>query len=125
MEGGLDLLVREPLEHHDLLPSIGPRRRSSITRLPMTERGDWSRLLSQDGHHQLGCNQIAAVLLLVVSSGGQIGVNARTLCRRHGAAIPMNSRFTGQVGQESNLQPAVLEKAAPHSSPSDPVSPVR
>jgi hypothetical protein len=30
----------------------------------------------------------------------------------------------GQVGQESNLQPAVLENAAPHSSPSDPVSPV-
>ena len=30
----------------------------------------------------------------------------------------------GQVGQESNLQPAVLEKAVPHSSPSYPVSPV-
>jgi hypothetical protein len=31
----------------------------------------------------------------------------------------------GQVGQESNLQPAVVEKAASHSSPSDPVSLVR
>ena len=36
-----------------------------------------------------------------------------------------NEAKMGQVGQESHLQPAVVEKAAAHSSPSDPVSPVR
>jgi hypothetical protein len=38
----------------------------------------------------------------------------------------MNSGFTGQVGQEWNLQPAVLEVAAPHprQSCAVPYSPV-
>ena len=36
----------------------------------------------------------------------------------HAATVPMNSGFDGQVGQESNLQPAVLEHSAhcPESS---------
>jgi hypothetical protein len=35
---------------------------------------------------------------------------------RYVAAASINSRFTGQVGQESNLQPAVLEHAAVRSA---------
>jgi hypothetical protein len=52
---------------------------------------------------------VSAVLLLMVSSRGQIGVNAHAFCWGYGAVSPINSGFTGQVGQESNLQPAVLE----------------
>ena len=80
--------------------------------------GFWSPMLCQEVHHQEGRTQRSAVMLLVVSSRGQIGVNAHTLRWSHGAAIPMNSGLQGQVGQESNLQPAVLEHSArcPESS---------
>ena len=49
------------------------------------------------------------MLLLVVWHWGQIGVNARTLGWGHVARNPYEFRDLGQVGQESNLQPAVLE----------------
>jgi hypothetical protein len=49
-------------------------------------------------------------------------------CCQRSQAQPLtsaeNEAKTGQVGQESHLQPAVVEKAAARSSPSDSVSPV-
>ena len=49
-------------------------------RLLFTDAGDWTSVLQQDDHHQEGCTHRSAVLLLMVSSRGQIGVKARTLC---------------------------------------------
>ena len=47
---------------------------------------------------------------------GQIGSKHAKQAARHVAAAQMNSGFLGQVGQESNLQPAVLEPAAVRSA---------
>ena len=41
--------------------------------------------------------------------GGQTAVTAHTLCWGNGPASLINSRFSGQAGQESHRQPAVLE----------------
>jgi hypothetical protein len=54
---------------------------------------------------------------------GQIEVTAHTLHWSH-LAGPREFKVRRQVGQESQRRPAGVEKAAPHSSPSDPVSPV-
>ncbi len=40
---------------------------------------------------------------------GQMGSKHAKQAAHHMPAAQLNSRFTGQVGQESNLQPAVLE----------------
>jgi hypothetical protein len=61
-----------------------------------------------DINHQLDGTNRSSVMLLVVCKWGQIGVNTHIVLG-YAAAAPMNSVFARQVGQESNLQPAVLE----------------
>jgi len=55
---------------------------------------------------------ILLVMLLVVSSRGQIVVNARTWSWGPRGSNPNELRIQGQVGQESHPHPAVLEPAA-------------
>jgi hypothetical protein len=58
--------------------------------------------------HQLGVGRKA----VSIASVGVKWVKARKMGWIHEAAAQMNSAFPGQVGQESNLQPAVLEHSA-------------
>jgi hypothetical protein len=45
-----------------------------LAKLKRWARRDWILLLYQEIHHQEGCTPRSAVLLLVVSSRGQVGV---------------------------------------------------
>jgi len=63
-------------------------------------------------------------MILVVSHRGQYRSQSTWIGLEPDGSKPHEFRLSRQVGQESNLQPAVLEHAAPHSSPSHPVSPV-
>ena len=64
-----------------------------------------------DINHQMDGTNRSSVMLLVVCKWGQIGVNTHIVLG-YAAAAPMNSVFARQVGQESHLQPAVVEPAA-------------
>jgi hypothetical protein len=92
-----------------------------IARLLWMRRRPLEPILYRKAHHQESHTHRSAMLLLVVSGRGQKGVNAYTLGWSHGAVTPMNSGLSGQVGQESNLQPAVVEVAALRPIPSCPV----
>jgi hypothetical protein len=73
-------------------------------------------MLYQHANRQLGVDQMAASVAPVAPVGVKWGQKHEKQAARHVAAAQINSRFMGQVGQESNLQPAVLEPAAIRSA---------
>jgi hypothetical protein len=70
---------------------------------------DWSRPPYQDVHPQEGRARRAAVTVLMVCNWGQIGACTRKSSRAPCGRSVDEFRTRGQVGQESHLQPAVLE----------------
>jgi len=108
----------------DLLPLFGPETPRNTAKLLMTGQGVWSlhcctrRSITNEPRSKI-CGDDRGGM-----HWGQLRVNARALRESHKARNPHEFRLLGQVGQESNLQPAVLEKAASHSPASDLVSPV-
>jgi transposase len=79
-------------EPGDLLPMFGPR-------------------IARDGARLLIARRRTMGVLALGSNGSKQARRAA----HHTAATLINSGFSGQVGQESNLQPAVLEPAAVRS----------
>ena len=83
------------MENNDLLPMFGPRIVGNPAWLLITGKGDWGPVY-KEAHHQQGRTHRSAVLLMVVSRRGHLGVKTRTLATSHRTVIPMNSGLVGR-----------------------------
>ena len=107
-------VVRHGITTWGPTPEGRSKTMSNIAGLLPTEHGDSTPLHYQGVHHQKDRMQISAVLLMVVCHWGQVGGQFIHFMFGSRGSKPHEFR-TGQVGQESNRRPAVVEFAALHS----------